>query len=117
MPNPLSRARFQIHLSTAIVLMFTAGALIWANTSDRPQSVLDECQHLYYTWSYSHGWPFHFFHPTAWEASGMQMSTVERGEYDYLALTFDALIAFLIPFSVWFACEWQIRRRETKKGA
>ncbi len=33
MPNPPPRNRFQIHLSTAIVMMFVAGALIWANLS------------------------------------------------------------------------------------
>ncbi|HLX61109.1 MAG TPA: hypothetical protein VKX17_07480 [Planctomycetota bacterium] len=31
MPNPPRRARFQIHLSTAIVLMFVAGGLMWLN--------------------------------------------------------------------------------------
>ncbi|HLX63075.1 MAG TPA: hypothetical protein VKX17_17530 [Planctomycetota bacterium] len=29
------RARFQIHLSTANVLMFVAGGLIWANVNGR----------------------------------------------------------------------------------
>jgi|SRR5579862_1564436 len=33
MTSPPRRARFQIHLSTAIVLMFVAGGLIWANVS------------------------------------------------------------------------------------
>src|SRR5689334_11537731 len=33
MPLPPRRARFQIHLSTAIVLMFVAGGLIWANVA------------------------------------------------------------------------------------
>src|ERR1700710_363483 len=32
MPNPPPCKCFQIHLSTAIVMMFVAGALIWANT-------------------------------------------------------------------------------------
>src|SRR5436190_193198 len=32
MPEPPRPKRFQIHLSTAIVLMFVAGALIWANS-------------------------------------------------------------------------------------
>ncbi|HLX59657.1 MAG TPA: hypothetical protein VKX17_00105 [Planctomycetota bacterium] len=31
MPEPPRRARFQIHLSTAIVMMFVAGGLMWAN--------------------------------------------------------------------------------------
>ncbi len=35
MTNPPPRKRFQIHLSTAIVMMFVAGALIWANVYAR----------------------------------------------------------------------------------
>ena len=31
MPTPPPRKRFQIHLSTAIVMMFVAGGLMWAN--------------------------------------------------------------------------------------
>jgi|SRR5579862_158883 len=37
MPTPSRRARFQIHLSTAIVLMFVAGLLIWANVIPRTE--------------------------------------------------------------------------------
>ncbi|MEI6231403.1 MAG: hypothetical protein WCT04_00005, partial [Planctomycetota bacterium] len=39
MPTPPPRKRFQFHLSTAIVLMFVAGGLIWANTRDRYDTV------------------------------------------------------------------------------
>src|SRR5205085_59789 len=35
MTEPPPRKRFQIHLSTAIVMMFVAGGLIWANLPDR----------------------------------------------------------------------------------
>jgi hypothetical protein len=31
MPEPPRRKRFQIHLSTAMVMMFVAAAIIWAN--------------------------------------------------------------------------------------
>ena len=31
MAEPLRRPRFQVHLSTAIVLMFVAGVFLWAN--------------------------------------------------------------------------------------
>src|SRR6266404_3214218 len=41
MPPPPRRARFQIHLSTPIVLMFVAGALSWANVySARPAAAV-----------------------------------------------------------------------------
>lgn len=36
MSEPKPRRWFQIHLSTAVVLMFVAGALIWANVHPRP---------------------------------------------------------------------------------
>src|SRR5580765_4717151 len=35
MPEPPRRKRFQIHLSTAVVMMFVAGALVWANVLGR----------------------------------------------------------------------------------
>jgi hypothetical protein len=35
MTEPPRRKRFQIHLSTAIVLMFVAGGSIWANVHER----------------------------------------------------------------------------------
>ncbi len=38
MTNPPPRKRFQIHLSTAIVTMFVAGALIWANIIPQKRS-------------------------------------------------------------------------------
>ncbi len=37
MTEPPPRKRFQIHLSTAIVMMFVAGALLWLNIG--PQSI------------------------------------------------------------------------------
>ncbi|HLX60085.1 MAG TPA: hypothetical protein VKX17_02265 [Planctomycetota bacterium] len=36
MATPPRRGRFQIHLSTAIVMMFVAGGIIWANVKVRP---------------------------------------------------------------------------------
>src|SRR5690349_20011862 len=66
MPTPPPRKRFQIHLSTAIVMMFVAGGMIYANSIDRGpyesrkysggQSVeFSECVSSY-------GWPFRFIH-------------------------------------------------------
>jgi len=39
MPEPPPRKRFQIHLSTAIVMMFVAGALMWAIIIPEGQAV------------------------------------------------------------------------------
>ena len=54
MPNPPRRPFFQIHLSTAIVLMFTAGALVWANVTKQWVLVLSNAG-----WAF--GWPFKFY--------------------------------------------------------
>jgi|SRR5579862_2296630 len=85
MPEPPRRARFQIHLSTAIVMMFVAGGLIWANVNGRrvecwgiawtgPASAVPidgegmtdfdfiAAKHRYAFWAGNrlneHGWPF-----------------------------------------------------------
>ena len=41
MEKEKKRAWFQIHLSTAVVVMFVAGCLIWANTKERIESEND----------------------------------------------------------------------------
>jgi len=44
MPEPPRRVRFQIHLSTAIVLMFTSGKI-----GDRPEwRILKHFAHVYF---------------------------------------------------------------------
>src|SRR4051812_2105819 len=43
MPEPTPKQRFQIHLSTAVVLMFVAGALIWANLPVHEEWQVGEC--------------------------------------------------------------------------
>src|SRR5258706_512202 len=48
MPTAPPRKRFQFHLSTAIVLMFVAGALMWANMQP------------------------HFLRPILWSANGVE---------------------------------------------
>src|SRR5258706_7108575 len=44
-PEPPRRKRFQIHLSTAIVMMFVAGAIIWANVRERVHTRLYDASH------------------------------------------------------------------------
>jgi WD40 repeat protein len=47
---PRQRRFFQIHLSTAVVLMFVAGVLVWANAVQRSAF-----------WTYGFGWPIPFW--------------------------------------------------------
>ena len=94
MNNPPPRKRFQIHLSTAIVMMFVAGALIWANMKNE--------------FSVAHyGWPV----PAIYSA-GFNGITIN---YRYIAI--DIVIAFNILYITRHFCEWVIRRRSARKGA
>src|SRR6476660_9027182 len=74
MPTPPPRKRFQIHLSTAVVMMFVAAGLIWANIYERRHNALGTADHGYGMLSeffskgkaqewrgdifVEHGWPF-----------------------------------------------------------
>jgi|SRR5579862_335837 len=157
MPEPPRRARFQIHLSTAIVLMFVAGGLIWANVYERGVDVLGEAWTVnlgipsrrpakeseffatktFKYWSgkklHEHGWPFDAMQNGSEiliESDGKMVSITTRhndelikypnllpAEWRTGPIIYDALIALLILFAVWFLCEWLIRRRAARKGA
>lgn len=122
------RKRFQIHLSTAIVLMFAAGGLMWANLIPRIATVVyrfelhGESGFVAPVESKEYGWPFvhflsyendeHVFHLGDWEGflAKSNLGTRKAG------LIYDIVIAFAILFSVWLACEWWIRRRSGRKG-
>jgi len=98
--NP-KRKRFQVHLSTAVVLMFAAGGMIWLNVTDRWQGF-----HSLY------GWPLVAME--AWH------STILDGTQRNLligSIALDALTALAILFAVWFVCErWIAWRAGRKKG-
>jgi hypothetical protein len=130
MAEPPRRNRFQFHLSTAIVLMFVAGGLMWANTLERSEKTGfqpdgspgdDFDLHLHKRW----GWPLTAVH----RRTSIHLIAIEHNrhverlgdgwntEILWQNLGFDlfCLIAILIP--PWFLCEWQIRRRAGRKGA
>jgi hypothetical protein len=119
------RKRFQIHLSTAIVMMFVAGGIIWANVRD--SLTLSEHEHwkryrdsqmefggkFYWTRNSEHGWPF-----TVVIVSESNYKPDPRYERPYyLMAAVDLAVALAILFAVWFLCEWLARRRAARKGA
>ena len=110
MPTPPPRKRFQIHLSTAIVMMFVAGALMWANVNERASS--DKVCSLY-------GFPFDANYVLLNEVDEVdgELVPVFRPYLVSIPLIENGLIALAILFAVWFLCEWLIRRRATRKGA
>ena len=104
MPNPPRRPFFQIHLSTAIVLMFSAGALIWINTHARMP---------YKCCIYDYGWPF-----TALERelthNGLGKADTWSYEIFYLNMAIDVCTAQTILLAVRYLCERRIRRRAAR---
>ena len=72
--------RFQFHLSTAIVLMFAAGALMWGNTRGRKDVMERNLTYIPYDEAsedlpgdpifINYGWPF----DAAWQRVGASMS-------------------------------------------
>jgi hypothetical protein len=103
--------RVQIHLSTAIVMMFVAGGLIWVNTRITHTEEITAWEAPYgavaSVRSNDQGWPLSFRQP-------------HEGAYSnwfYNSLVIDALVAISVFFAVWLPCEWLIRRRAARKDA
>ena len=97
-PPPRKRPLFQIHLSTCIVLMFVAGALIWANVRDysfTPASMAGE----HHAPKVGHGWPVN-----------IEDNVILNFRSQYILMNITS--AGLIVLSVGIACEWLIRRQE-----
>jgi hypothetical protein len=96
------RVRFQIHLSTAVVLMFAAGGLMWANI--RPWWYLQYSD--YYRSEISikaWGWP-----------GALAIANEGRTEIQRSMIFFNLAAALMILLTVWFICEWRIRRKRTR---
>jgi hypothetical protein len=109
------RLRFQIHLSTAVALMFVAGALIWANTSWRRvenrfwsgnvtinSGAYDAVVHGY-------GWPFDALDKPAYVRinENDRAVDVELSERRWrgVPIAIDMGAAAAILFASWFVCE------------
>ena len=123
----MPRKRFQIHLSTAIVMMFVAGGLMWANIHatrlrlDRIEKVetdnveLKGADYQYEVWG--NGWPAAFhqrfddIYIFKTKPNFVQSSTHYTS---YSMVVLDLAVALLIHFSVWFGCEWWVQRKRNQ---
>src|SRR6185295_4993089 len=93
-----ARRRFQMHLSTAVAMMFVEGVIMWANFGYRP-----------YPRSNYHcdGWPFDLNY---WGDRHFNLwGYVFKGRFVFRMI--DLLVAIIIPFAIWFVCGWWISRR------
>jgi len=137
MPHSPPRKRFQVHLSTAIILMFVAGGLIWANVVPATQTVLRSNSYIRTTMEVvrsEYGWPF-----TGRAVSKMKDLRNEvinplpkeilveeyyrllyigkiSGAISYPILSLNLLIALLLLVITWFLCERWIAYRASRKG-
>jgi len=108
MTNPPRRKRFQVHLSTAVVLMFAAGGIIWGNLCAYEESVGPSMEMQPGDMCRFYGWPARAF-----------TLNITQGfsHYDAFAATIDVVTALAILFAVWFVCErWIAWRAGRKKG-
>ncbi|HLX65279.1 MAG TPA: hypothetical protein VKX17_28680 [Planctomycetota bacterium] len=110
MPEPPRRWRFQIHLSTAVVMMFVAGGLIWANNTTRVLYL-----QVTPTQSYStdgvHGWPFSVVDSVRSEYIREYLPEGEtvalnRDYYPrHIAIALNLFIGLMICCLAWYLCE------------
>ncbi len=109
-PTP-PRRFWQIHLSTAIVMMFVAAGLLYMNT--RPQhhvivfapsipSIEHEMEFDYVVY----GWPFE-----ATQMFGLPEGILDSDAGVHVNLGFDIGFALVVTTAITFAFEWFQRRR------
>ena len=108
MPGPPCRKRFQFHLSTAIVLIFAAGGLMWANMRNHfgtEQWVTIGSDGVPRTITAgAWGWPL----TVIGQRRGM-WATVS-----FFGTAFNFVFALTVLFYFYHICEWLIRRRTTR---
>jgi hypothetical protein len=104
MSDKPKRAWFQIHLSTAIVLMFAAAGLLWVNAApaeDRRN----------WTTTFRYGFPKFFYHR---DYDHRGSGDFEGDRFSVPSFVLDVCVMLAILFAVAFLCEWLIRRLEAR---
>ncbi|MEI6236505.1 MAG: hypothetical protein WCT04_25900 [Planctomycetota bacterium] len=122
MPPPPPHRHFQIHLSTAIVLMFVAGGLIWANVREKPSVIVEnempssplrkKRKYTYISYFNCRGWPCCV---TSNNPLVKLWQPDTEVKINYLNAGLDVATAALLLFLVWFILESLIRRRAAQK--
>jgi hypothetical protein len=104
MAEPPHRKRFQVHLSTAVVLMFVGAGVVWLNLTWQDDMVGGVYKMEVYPWETDYGWPLNAYE---------YVLGVKR--LDLITTTIDVLIALILLWAVWSLCEWQIRHGAARK--
>ena len=108
------RPWFQLHLSTAIVMMFVAAGLIWANTS---RSVHFSDPEFYVE---KFGWPNAMCRRISYvdiDSNGNESRKLSDWEWEWKGnhpVYWNALSAVFVMIGSSLAVEWLIRRSETR---
>ena len=97
---------WQIHLSTAIILMFAVGCLMWANLSEYPAPFNDSAKKSH------HGWPF----PADSKYVATESGGLSWHWWHFQQIIANSIVGFFIILMVTIASEWLIRRREVRKS-
>jgi hypothetical protein len=128
MSTPKRRPWFRIHLSTAIVLMFVAGGLVWMNL--RPPEVVN-LSNIVFVKINSYGWPRTFLTQKTTKIDENRLEEYRKSarssgpsrtsdiipfdlseKVSYGSLVFDAAIALVLLISCAIIVEYILRRKK-----
>src|SRR5438105_1664811 len=107
---PKKRAPFQIHLSTAVVLMFVAGMLMYLNVQPR---LIDQPRMMDPILSTTYGWPFYARYWLIILDSEEATLQPPNGYIHWPHLLINVLIAQSILALVTLILEWRIKRNRS----
>jgi hypothetical protein len=108
----MKRRWFQLHLSTAVSLMFVAGGLMWLNIRPTTVSKLEAGIQWVET---SFGWPLTYVtRSEGWDVvvANIYERRIPANLNNIAALFINITTAILAIFTVAGVCEWFIRRGE-----
>lgn len=106
MSDKPKRAWFQIHLSTAIVLMFVAGGLMWANST--------VAMRFRYERVYGFPFPAIYSHPME-IGDSIDSLHVQPAGIDWFCLAGNIFVGLYLLRLTAFLSEYIIRRRAARK--
>jgi len=98
-------------LSTAVLMMITAGVLIWANAGKQRETVGPGGTPWFFQ---AYGWP----KEVGWTLTIMDepIKKMRSMPIEWGNGAIDLAVTLSILSAVWFLCEWWIRRRAARKG-